>query len=142
MTLEELRVIVYSNGSLVDIADFVKTVAISGDSTQFHRTCTVSLIATTDGRKPAFTVEEGSVVKFMYGKKVCFHGYLFAQDITSGGDMTIVAHDANAYLAKNTDSRIFKNKKASEIISFLARLRHSYRRNSRHGLRHTVFTAF
>jgi len=119
--MTDMKIVIEKSGTGLDISELVKSVEITGDSTRFHRTCSISLISTTDGRTPAIKLEEGSSVRFIYANKTRFYGVLFAQELDSNGDMTITAHDTNAYLAKNTDSRIFTNKKASEIISSLTK---------------------
>lgn len=107
-------------GGNVDISDFVKSVEYSGDSTKFNRQLTVSLLATADGRKRAYELSEGSTITFRYDGKTRFVGVIFSIDISSGGDMSITAYDSNIYLAKSYDSRIFTNKKASDIIKMFA----------------------
>lgn len=104
-----------------DISDFVKSVTLEGNSTQFHRTLTVELLATSDGRKPAIKVEEGKDVAFLYNDKIRFRGVLFSQEISSDGSLSFVAYDSNIYLAKNTDSKLFREKKASDILTILTR---------------------
>lgn len=103
-----------------DYSQFVKSISLTGSSTQFHRTCTIEFIATKDGRTPVFKLEEGSAVVFSYEGTRRFTGYIFSQDIDEGGNLTVVAHDANAYLVKSTSNYIFTNKKASDIVRMLA----------------------
>lgn len=100
----------------VNITDFVKSVTITGDSTQFHRTCTVSLYKSSNGRTPAFGVDEGATLAFTFGGKPYFRGIVFSQSVNEKGDMSITAHDANAYFSKSTDSQIITKKKASDIV--------------------------
>lgn len=104
----------------VDITPFVQSVELSGDSGKFNRVLTLNLLATNDGRTPAYNVDEGASVSFTYEGSRLFTGVLFAQDLSSDGALSLTAYDTNVYLAKSTDSRIFINKKASEIIRILA----------------------
>lgn len=107
------------NGN-IDISDFVKSIEYSGDTTKFNRQLSVNLLATADGRKQAFKLEEGSTIAFRYEGKTRFVGVVFSIDISSSGDMSITAYDSNVYLAKSNDNRIFTNKSASDIIKMLA----------------------
>jgi len=104
-----------------DLSDYVSTISLEGDTTQFYRTLTLSMLYTQDGRSPAYKLEEGSPVVFSYEGKTRFLGYLFSQDMSSDGLTTVKAYDSNVYLSKSNDSRIFVRKKASEIIAILAR---------------------
>ena len=107
------------NGN-TDISDFVKSVDYSGDASKFNRQLSVSLLATNDGRKQAYKLEEGDTITFKYEGKIRFVGVVFSIDISSNGDMSITAYDSNVYLAKSNDNRIFTKKKASDIIKMLA----------------------
>ncbi|KGR87425.1 hypothetical protein CD32_03785 [Lysinibacillus odysseyi 34hs-1 = NBRC 100172] len=104
----------------MDITPFIESIGLSGDTTKFHRSLVLRMIATEDGRQRAFTFEEGDTITFKYDNVVRFVGIVFAYDISSDGSLSLTAHDSNAYLAKSTDALIFKNKKASDIIRILA----------------------
>jgi len=104
----------------LDISELVKGVKLSGHSQKFNRQLDVDIIATTDGRTPTLNVELGSSIAFYYEDKLRYTGVVFALDLTSSGDMTLTTYDANIYLAKSQDTRIFTNKKASDIIRILA----------------------
>lgn len=122
MTVDKRIGVLFTRGKgVVNISDFVKSVTITGDSTQFHRTCTVSLYKSMNGRTPAFTVDEGAAITFTFGGVQYFRGIVFAQSVNEKGDMSITAHDANAYFSKSTDSRIITKKKASDIVTMYAR---------------------
>lgn len=104
----------------VDVTPFVESVEISGDTTKFNRSLTLRMLATEDGRNRAFAFEEGDTITFKYENVIRFIGVVFAYDISSEGALSLTAHNSNVYLAKSTDTKIFKNKKASEIIRMLA----------------------
>lgn len=104
----------------VDVTPFVESIEINGDTTKFNRSLMLRMLATEDGRKRAFAFEEGATLTFKYEGAPRFIGVVFASDVTADGSLSMTAHDSNVYLAKSTDSRIFKNKKASEIIRMLA----------------------
>lgn len=105
----------------LDISQYVIDATYSGDSTKFNHTLNLTLNMTQDGRKRALTFSEGDVLVFRSYGVVRFIGYVFAQERSSSGTVTITAYDSNVYLAKSTDSRIFKNKKASDIVRALAK---------------------
>lgn len=102
-----------------DLSSFVKSISINGNSTQFYRTCSIEFIATENGRKPAFKLEEGANVAFTYEETPVYRLSLLAK-IDQDGNLSVTAYDANVYLYKSTNTRIFKNKKASDIIRILA----------------------
>lgn len=104
----------------VDVTPFVESVEISGDTTKFNRSLTLRMLATEDGRNRAFLFEEGDTLTFKYDKLIRFVGIIFAHDMSSDGLLSLTVYDSNVYLSKTTDSRIFKNKKASDIIRILA----------------------
>lgn len=104
-----------------DISDFVVSVTHSGDTSKFNHQLDVQFSASVDGRKLAFDIEEGDVLTFRYNKAIRFVGFIFKMNIASDGSVSITAYDSNIYLAKTTDTRIFVNKKASDIIRMLAK---------------------
>lgn len=104
----------------LNITPFVESLKLSGDSSKFNRSIELTLTATENGRSRAFGFEEGDTLTFKYDGKLRFIGVIFAYDISSDGALSITAHDSNIYLTKSTDTRIFKAKKASEIIQMLA----------------------
>lgn len=102
------------------ITQFVESVTLSGDTSKFNRTLSVKMIASENGRKRAFTINEGDPIAFRYNDQLRFVGVVFSYDISSDGSLNITAYDSNVYFAKSNDSRIFINKKASDIIRTLA----------------------
>jgi hypothetical protein len=112
--MSEARIrFVYDN---LDISDYVENVEWSGHSEKPNRQLTVSLKNTSNGRFRAFDIENGKVVEF-YNKGVkLFRGIVFAFNIDRSGSQSITAYDENVYLLKSTDTRTFKNVKASDIV--------------------------
>ena len=102
------------------ITPFIETITLSGDTSKFNRTLTLKMIASEDGRKRAFKINEGDPIAFRYDNVLRFVGIVFAYDISSDGSLNITAYDSNVYFAKSNDSRLFINKKASDIIRTLA----------------------
>lgn len=102
------------------ITQFVETVTLSGDTSKFNRTLTVKTITSEDMRKRAFKINEGDPIAFRYNDVLRFVGVVFSYDISSDGALNITAYDSNVYFAKSNDSRLFINKKASDIIRTLA----------------------
>ena len=104
----------------LNITLFVESLKLTGDSSKFNRSIELTLSATENGRTRAFEFDEGDTLSFKYDSKLRFIGVIFAYSISSDGALSITAHDSNIYLTKSTDTRIFKSKKASEIIRILA----------------------
>lgn len=105
----------------LDITEYIASANLSGDSTKFNRQLSLQMNMTQDGRTRGVTVVEGDVLVFRSYDAVRFIGYVFATERSSDGMVSITAYDSNIYLAKSNDSRIFINKKASEITSALAK---------------------
>lgn len=104
-----------------DITEYVTSASLSGDSTKFNRQLDLQLHPTTDGRTLNITIPEGSVLTFKSYDVPRFVGHVFSTQRTSEGSYSATAYDSNMYLAKSTDSKVFTNKKASEIITALAK---------------------
>lgn len=105
----------------LDITDYIASASLSGDSTKFNRQLNLQMNMTQDGRTRGVTVVEGDVLVFRSYDAVRFIGYVFSTERSSDGMVSISAYDSNIYLAKSNDSRIFTNKKASDIITTLAK---------------------
>lgn len=108
------------NGTF-DISQMVETVDLSGDTSKFNRVLSASGIVTTDGRTPLFKITQGSRISLRVDEKLLFVGVVFAHTVNSNGSFSLTAYDSNVYLTKSSDTRIFKNKKASDIVSTLAK---------------------
>lgn len=113
-----LRILI--NGSY-DISEMVSSAELSGDTAKFNRQLNVNAIVTKDGRTPQFRIIEGSRISLRIDNKLLFVGVIFSHEVNSEGNVSLTAYDSNVYLTKSNDSRIFKNKKASEIITMLAK---------------------
>lgn len=104
----------------VDIIDFVSNITFSGDSNKFNTQISLTVQASTDGRIPALYVDVGDKLSYNVDGINQFVGIVFSTDIDSSGARSITAYDTNIYLAKSSDSRIFTNIKASDIVRILA----------------------
>ncbi|MCM3784310.1 hypothetical protein M3231_15105 [Neobacillus mesonae] len=88
----------------------------SGDVSQPHRTLTVSFSNTISGDDQAVNIEVGKELRFYVDGVGLFRGVVFSYSIAQDGSATIVAHDENVYLTKNTDTRKFVNMTAASIV--------------------------
>lgn len=104
-----------------DITAFVKSVKRSGDSNKFNRQLDVDINATSDGRTQAISVDVGDKLALFEDGVNRFIGIIFTTDIKTDGALSVTAYDTNIYLAKSVDTRIFTNKKASEIVKILSK---------------------
>lgn len=104
-----------------DISEMVVSAELSGDTSKLNRQLNVNAIVTKDGRTPLFRISEGSRISLRIDNKLRFVGVVFSHEVSSDGNVTLTAYDSNVYLSKSNDSRIFKNKKASDIIAMLAK---------------------
>lgn len=108
-------------GGEIDVSEFVTSVKFSGDTNEFYRELSVTLSGTKDGRSLAVDFDEGESIEFKRDSVHRFKGVIFKTNISSDGKITITSYDPNAYLKKSNDSRIFINKKASEIATILCK---------------------
>lgn len=98
------------------IEPFVKSAEWSGDVAQPHRTLTLSLSNTLNGKEQAVPIEVGKEIRFYADNVGLFRGIIFEYDISDKGDAMITAHDENVYLTKNADSRKFVKMTAGAIV--------------------------
>jgi len=103
-------------GNIVDISPLVISIQHSGDIMQASRTLSLRIINTLDGKKQHMQFEEGKEIRFLNKGTEQFRGIIFATDINAAGEMNITAFDGNIYLTKNTDTQVFRKKKASDIV--------------------------
>ncbi|WP_102271310.1 XkdQ/YqbQ family protein [Cytobacillus massiliigabonensis] len=116
---QKLRVIYYHNNMVRDLAGLVKDVEVSGDTAQAFRSCSISLNNTRDGRKYSILFKNGGEIRVHYGSVEIFRGILFGTSIDSTGAQSLMAHDPNVYLTKNSDTVRFTGKTATQILSTL-----------------------
>lgn len=98
------------------IEPFVKTAEWSGDVAQPHRTLTLSLSNTLNGKEQAVSFEVGKEIRFYVDDTGLFRGIIFEYDISDKGEAVITAYDENVYLTKNADSRKFVKMTAGSIV--------------------------
>lgn len=104
-----------------DISELVTDVALSGDTKKVNRQLEVTIKATTNGRNRNLTIKPGRKVTFRYDGKLRFIGIIFSHNINDKGDVTFTSYDSNVYLTKSTNTYIYRNKKASDIIKTLGK---------------------
>lgn len=104
-----------------DVTGIVESVTGRGETNEPHRTLTLRLSNTYDGRNRVFKAYPGDVVKFYVNGAQWFSGILFSYDVNEKGSESWTCYDRNYYLLKSADSRSFKNMKASDIIKSVAK---------------------
>jgi len=103
------------NGNVWDLSQ------IAGDVTwktsRIGRAGSLEFTVVTEGlyQSRAFSINNGDIVQVRYGDKPVFHGYIFTLEGGSGETVKVKAYDQIRYLMAS-DTFIFKNKRASEII--------------------------
>jgi hypothetical protein len=102
-----------------DITGLVTSVDNSGDVAEVARRLSVKLKNTRDSRKKLIAFENGKRITLYNHDEEIFTGVVFSHDITAKGDVTINAYDESIYLTKNTDTKKFVKKKASQILTEL-----------------------
>lgn len=117
--MSKLRVITYANKRVVNLDGLVQNLTLTGDVVKPFRTCEITLINSPDSRRRFLGFELGKDLRVLYDNKEIFRGILFKQGISTNGNQTLTAHDANVYLTNNSDSVVYKNQTATQIISAL-----------------------
>lgn len=111
-----IKVAYIENGVTTYLEPLIETVVWSGDVMQAARRLDITLNATIDGTKRVFKPKNGMEVRFFNDGFEYFRGIVFTYSIDHTGMMKITAYDEGIYLNKNTDTRIFRNLTASQII--------------------------
>ncbi|WP_276913196.1 XkdQ/YqbQ family protein [Aneurinibacillus aneurinilyticus] len=112
----DIKVSYIENGVTTNLEPFIETVVWSGDVMQAARRLDITLTATIDGKKRIFKPKNGKEIRFSNLGAEYFRGVIFSHNIDHTGTMKITAYDEAIYLNKNTDTRIFRNMTASQII--------------------------
>ncbi|MCY6958875.1 XkdQ/YqbQ family protein [Clostridium brassicae] len=68
----------------------------------------------------SISINNGDVISFKVDNNKVFYGYIFENGGSKNHDIKIIAYDQLRYLLSN-DTYVFKNKKASQIISQIAK---------------------
>lgn len=103
------------------VEDIVKSAQWSGDVARPHRTLTLSLSNTINGTDQAVRFELGKELRFYVENVGLFRGVIFNYAVSQDGSATVTAHDENAYLTKNADSRKFVGMTAAGIVKEIAK---------------------
>ncbi|MCP1354669.1 XkdQ/YqbQ family protein [Aneurinibacillus migulanus] len=111
-----IKVAYIENGVTTYLEPLIETVIWSGDVMQAARRLDITLHVTIDGTKRIFKPKNGMEIRFFNDGFEYFRGVVFTYSIDHTGMMKITAYDEAIYLNKNTDTRIFRNMTASQII--------------------------
>lgn len=113
----------YANGLVYDISDLIKSVEWTGDIKQAARSLDIELvnIDSLGWSKPSMTFECGKQIRLYENGLELFRGVVFETNINHEGNQSLKAYDEAKYLVNNADSRVFKNIKASQVVSVLCK---------------------
>lgn len=64
---------------------------------------------------PQLKITEGNAVRFQYGGRKVFYGYIFTQKTDSDGILTVTAYDQLRYL-KNKDTYVYENQTLTQLV--------------------------
>ncbi|RCX22963.1 hypothetical protein DFP94_101552 [Fontibacillus phaseoli] len=98
------------------IEPLIKSAEWSGDVAQPHRTLTLTISNTLNGKEQAVPFEVGKEIRFYANNTGLFRGIIFEYYISDRGEAVITAHDENVYLTKNVDTRKFTKMTAGAIL--------------------------
>lgn len=116
-----LTVKYYVGSTIYYLAPLLTQLSWSGETTIASRSCSLTLNNTTNGTTKAVNITPGNQIRAYLDGKEFFRGIIFSTDIKSDGTMNVTAYDYNHYLAKNTDSKVFRKMKASAIIQSICK---------------------
>ena len=118
----ELGVYYYYGPKIYYLTQLVTGITWGGDITEASRSCEITLKNTLDGS--ARRIEDIGVGRKIHCSKngtIFFTGIIFATTINHDGTMTISARDYNHYLMKNSDSKVYRKQKASQIVASICK---------------------
>lgn len=95
----------------------------SGATTEAPRTLEFTMHNTANGKTRIIKPANGALIRLKRTRDGAelFRGYLFKKSVNVDGAATYTAYDPLVYLAKSNTSATFKGKKASEIVSIMAK---------------------
>ncbi|PIC72435.1 C40 family peptidase [Sporosarcina sp. P17b] len=106
-----IKIIHVTNGSEVDITDFVTAVKWSGDDKQVARVLTFGIVSSpTDKNIPVLNLKMFDMIKMKDGDTEKYRGYVFAKDKSlSNNEIDVVSYDGLIYFLKSKGTYNFKN---------------------------------
>lgn len=112
----------YMGTKVSKLTNLVISIGWGGNVAEAGRNCTITLKNTKDSENRIFDgIECGQEIRCSKRGTEFFRGIIFKTDMTSNGNLTITAYDYNYYLVKNSDSKKFVKKKASQIVTELCK---------------------
>ena len=103
----------------VDITDYVLSLTWKGAKGAAPRSLEVSIVNTGRGQHERLPILEGHMLLFRWDEEELFRGVIFSQDKNSSFGQSIKAYDQMIYMVKNTNSYVFTNLTATQIIKRL-----------------------
>ncbi|WP_019241518.1 MULTISPECIES: C40 family peptidase [Bacillus] len=117
-----LKITLHAGNKTTDITPITSSVLWRGNVAECGRTCEISLKNTINSEtKLVSGIENGLEIRCHKNSKEFFRGVIFTYDIANDGSMKLSVRDYNAYLTKNSDSKVFRKKKASQIVQELCK---------------------
>ena len=112
-----IKVLYYdSDKSYYDLAPIVTSIEWSGEIDALHRTAVINLQNTQELLTRHIMPSLGKLVVISYNGTEIIRGYVLTVPIDGTGATSMTVVDANWYLTKNEDMRLFKRKRADQII--------------------------
>ncbi|MFX3631847.1 MAG: phage portal protein [Candidatus Pristimantibacillus sp.] len=97
----------------------VERVEWKGAKYRAPRSIQVELISSSKGLHRPVIMDEGDAVMFRWKGIELFRGIVFSRSFSMDDRMTFTAYDNLYYLVNNTDSQVFTNQKASDMLKRL-----------------------
>lgn len=106
----------HSDKEYADISQIVTSVQWTGENATIHRTAEITLQNTANFKNRHVTIEEGKWVIFSFKGKEMLRGMIIATNMNSQGIASFTVVDNAWYLVKNSDVRIYRSKRADQIV--------------------------
>lgn len=103
------------NGNVWDLSEIAGDISWKTSRIGKAGSLDFTLITTGMYQSKDFTIQNGDIVQVRYDDNPVFHGYIFSLEGGSGESIKVKAYDQTRYLMAS-DTFVFKNKRASEII--------------------------
>lgn len=109
--------VLYFDGKLSDMSEVVDSISIAGDVAKASRSCAINFSNTTKGVTRIFDIVNGKEIRILVGNDEVFRGIIFSFTRESNGRDSLVAHDSNEYLPKNSMNVKYVGATASGILT-------------------------
>lgn len=110
-----MEVLIAKKSKTWDITEMVEYVDWFGKKNRSARTVNIQFVNLPDSVHDSIKMNEGEGIFFKWDNVELFRGVIFKVGSSKNGKFSLTAHDNMIYLLKNDDSRVFRNRTATQI---------------------------